>query len=58
VIHALKVQALYPGHLPDMLVVKFQKEAEHKYIDDLINMAITLPVEVMGLQHMIISKID
>jgi len=41
-----------------MLVVKFQKEAEHKYINELINMVIALPIEVMGLQYVIISKID
>ncbi len=53
----LKVWALYPGHLSPILVFDLRHENDHKCINDVIDTAIALPVEVMGLQYVMISKI-
>jgi len=53
----LKVWALNPRHLPRMSVFQFRQELIDKCLNDVIDAPIALPVEVMGLQYMMISKI-
>jgi len=41
-----------------MQVFQFWQEVNHKCLNDIIDAPVVLPAKAMGLQHMMISKID